>query len=67
MHSPNEDYVFSQQLGFAELHKKLGKSRGKIENKPATFERLNSLRAIAEKEQMLKQAQETIRSQYNLK
>jgi len=67
LHESDQDYVFSKELGFAELHKKLAKSRGKIENKPATFERLNSLRAISEKEQMLKQAQENIRSQYNLK
>lgn len=67
LHTDGDDYVFSQELGFAELHKKIAKSRGKIEKKPATFERLNSLRAISEKEQMLKQAQENIRSQYNLK
>lgn len=67
LHEADQDYVFSEELGFAELHKKIAKSRGKIEKKPATFERLNSLRAISEKEQMLKQAQENIRSQYNLK
>jgi len=67
LHEANQDYVFSEELGFAELHKKIAKSRGKIEKKPATFERLNSLKAIREKEQMLKEAQENIRSQYNLK
>jgi len=67
LHEANQDYVFSEELGFAELHKKIAKSRGKIEKKPATFERLSSLRAISEKEQMLKEAQENIRSQYNLK
>jgi hypothetical protein len=67
LHTDGDDYVFSQQLGFAELHKKIAKSRGKIEKKPISFERVASLKAIADKEQKLKLIQEQMKAQYNLK
>lgn len=53
-----DDYVFSKQLGFAQLHKPLMKAKGKIETKPATAERLNALKLIDGKEQTLMLAQE---------
>jgi hypothetical protein len=57
------DYVFSKELGFAQLHKPIARAKGSIEEKPATKERLNSLKLLQEKENNLKFAQEYIRSQ----
>jgi hypothetical protein len=59
-------YVFSEQLGFAKIHKQLAKTREKIEHKPATPERLNALRLIDKKEQRLKNQQEQVKQQLNL-
>lgn len=63
----HKDYVFSDRLGFASVHKKMAKSKGIIENKPISFERVASLKAIADKEQKLKLIQEQMKAQYNLK
>lgn len=60
------DYVFSKRLGFADLHKKLARSIGKIEQKPATPERITSLKKLYAGIETLKQQQEAIRSQYNM-
>jgi hypothetical protein len=60
------DYVFSERLGFAKPAKQLAKSRGLIEEKPATRERLNSLKLLQEKDNKLKFAQEFMRKQLNL-
>ena len=62
-----DDYVFSKKLGFADLHKPLMKAKGKIEQKPATPERLNSLRRIGEQEDQLALAQEYFKKAHNLK
>lgn len=61
-----DDYVFSDQLGFAKEAKRLAKAKGTIENKPATRERINTLKLLQDKENQLKLAQEYIRKQYNL-
>ena len=61
-----KDYVFSKQLGFAKLHKPIAKAKGKIEDKPATAERLNALKRLEEKEEKLKLSQEFIKKQLNL-
>lgn len=60
------DYVFSNRLGFAQRHKKLATAIGKIEQKPATPDRLNALKRLNTQVDSLKQAQEQIRQQYNL-
>ena len=60
------DYVFSDRLGFAKIHKKLAKAKGNIENKPATAERLNSVKLIEQKEKNLQEYQEYIRNKLNL-
>lgn len=60
------DYVFSKRLGFAQQHKKLASAIGKIERKPATAERINSLKRLYQGIEDLKQQQEAIRQQYNL-
>ncbi|RUP37506.1 MAG: hypothetical protein EKK63_14655 [Acinetobacter sp.] len=64
--SMTEDYVFSDRLGFASMHKKIAKAKGKIEQKAATPDRLNALKLLEKQEQQLIEAQEYIRSQYNL-
>ena len=61
-----DDYVFSKELGFADLHKPIAKAKGKIEEKPATRERVNSLRLLMEREEKLKKQQELMKQQLNL-
>lgn len=56
------DYVFSKRLGFADIHKPIAKAKGKIENKPATTERINSLKRLAGKENEMILAQEYLKS-----
>jgi hypothetical protein len=60
------DYVFSKRLGFAAVHKPIAKAKGLIEGKPATKERLNSLKLLQEKENKLSLAQEYIKNTLNL-
>ena len=60
------DYVFSKELGFADLHKPIARMKGKIEKKPATRERLNTLRLLNQKENQLKMAQEYTKYKQNL-
>lgn len=63
----HDNYVFSDKLGFAALHKPIARAKGKIEEKPATKERINSLRLLMGREQALKQQQEMVKAQLNLK
>ena len=60
------DYVFSDALGFAQLHKPIMKAKGKIEAKPYTKERANSIRLLEEKENQLKLAQEFFKTMYGI-
>ncbi len=60
------DYVFSDELGFAKLHKPIARAKGKVEKKPATRERLNTLKLLNEKENNLKLMQEYVKSKNNL-
>lgn len=55
------NYVFSKKLGFADLHKPIAIAKGKIENKPRTLERANSMRLLANKENQLVQEQELLK------
>lgn len=64
--SIQDDYVFSKRLGFADRHKKLAKAIGKIEQKPATPDRVNALKSMNQQVQSLQQLQEQIRQQNNL-
>ena len=59
-------YVFSDRLGFAQEHKKLATAQGKIEDKPATRERLNTLKLLQDKEAKLAATQEYLRKTLNL-
>lgn len=56
------DYVFSKRLGFADLHKPLATTKGKIELKPLTQDRLNAIKLINKREMELQQAQEIVKS-----
>lgn len=57
-----DNYVFSKKLGFADIHKKIAVSKGKIEKKPRTLERANSLRRLMAREQDLAQQQEQVKA-----
>lgn len=59
-------YVFSKKLGFADLHRPLARAMGKIEKKPMTPDRVNALRLLQGKVEMLKAQQEQVRKQLNL-
>lgn len=52
------DYVFSSKLGFAQVHKPIMKAKGKIEAKPYTRDRANSIQLLNQREERLKGAQE---------
>lgn len=61
------DYVFSKELGFADKHKPIMKAKGKIEKKPFTRERVNSIRLLEEQEQNLMLSQEYLKNLLHLK
>jgi len=56
------DYVFSKKLGFADIHKPIARAKGKIEAKPPTPERVNSLRRLKEEEGSMAMAQDYFRN-----
>lgn len=60
------DYVFSSKLGFASAHKPIARAKGRIEGKPATRERINTLRRLSDRENSMVLAQEFIKNRYNL-
>ena len=60
------DYVFSDVLGFAKLHKPIMTAKGKIESKPYTIERKNSINLLNQQEEKLKTLQEQFKQQLNL-
>lgn len=62
-----DDYVFSKDLGFADMHKPLMTAKGKIEKKPATPDRINAIKMITRQENMLKASQEAFKKQNNIK
>lgn len=62
----DKGYVFSKQLGFADLHKPIAKAIGKIESKPMSFERINSIKLLNHQEDNLKLSQEFVRKQFGL-
>jgi hypothetical protein len=59
------NFVFSDRLGFASQHKKLAKAKGIIEGKPATAERLNSIKLLSAREDKLASLQELLKRQMN--
>jgi len=60
------DYVFSKKLGFAQLHKPIMRAKGKIEAKPYTAGRANSIRLLNEQENRLKLSQEYLKNKYGI-
>jgi hypothetical protein len=58
-------YVFSEHLGFAQAHKKLMRPLSRIEQKPPTPERLNSIRGIMQQEKDLRLKQELFKTVLN--
>jgi len=62
----NGDYVFSEKLGFAKLHKPIAAAIGKIEKKALSPERVTSIKLLKEKENNLKLSQEYIKQMHGL-
>lgn len=60
------DYVFSKKLGFAKLHKPIARAIGRIEKKPITADRANSLSRLKARERHLITQQEQIKQYLNL-
>lgn len=58
-----DNFVFSDKLGFADIHKKLAKAKGIIEKKPVTHERVTAMRLLSDKENKLAEAQELLKLQ----
>jgi hypothetical protein len=54
----NNDFVFSKELGFAQKHKAIAKSIGRLEQKPQTTIVKNTLARMKEQEEQLKVTQE---------
>src|SRR6188768_13867 len=59
----NGNYVYSDKLGFADIHRKIARAKGKIEKKPSTQERVNSMRRLEAREKMLAEMQEYVKQQ----
>lgn len=55
------NFVFSEKLGFAKLHKPIAKAIGTIEKKPMTKDRLNALELLRKRERNLAAAQEHLK------
>lgn len=60
------DYVFSERLGFAQLHKPVAKAIGRLESKPKTPAVQASLDRLKKKEQSLMLVQEVLKRKMNL-
>lgn len=59
-------FVFSEQLGFAKLHKPIAKAIGKLEDKPLTAVRRKTMQALKSREQALSMAQEFMKQQMGI-
>lgn len=62
----NKNFVFSEELGFAQQHKPIARAIGKIEKKPINIATRNSLRILKGKEEALKQEQESLKEQLGI-
>lgn len=60
-----EDYVFSKELGFADRHKLISKSKGKIEIKPSTPTTRRSIQLLEGKGVRLRDEQEKVKAAIN--
>lgn len=56
-----DNFVYSKRLGFAQQHKPIAIAKGKIELKPQTKERINSLKRLNDRESELAVQQETLK------
>lgn len=60
------NFVFSKELGFAQLHKPIAKALGKIEAKPQSRERVNAINLLKQREQRLAQEQELYKKMHGI-
>jgi hypothetical protein len=65
--SGNEPFVFSEKLGFAQLHKPIAKAIGLLEKKVSNNTTNNTIKLLKQKEEALKQQQEEFKKQLGLK
>jgi len=65
--SGNEPFVFSEKLGFAQLHKPIARALGKLEKKVSNNTTNNTIKLLKQKEEALKQQQEQFKEQMGLK
>lgn len=61
-----DNYVFSDKLGFAKLHKPILRAKGKIESKAPTPERINAINLLNEREKRLMNLQEMFKKKMNI-
>lgn len=61
-----DNFVFSKALGFAQAHKPIAVSKGKIEKKVQTKERVNSLQRLSKRENDLAATQEQFKKQLGI-
>lgn len=61
-----DNYVFSEELGFAKIHKPIARAIGRLEKKPSSIAVNNSLRILKQKEEALEQQQESVKEQFGL-
>lgn len=60
------DYVFSKELGFADLHNPIMRAKGKIEKKPFTPDRANAIKLLNKREDKLMLSQEFLKNKLGL-
>lgn len=65
--SGKEPFVFSEKLGFAQLHKPIARAIGKLEKKVSNNTTNNTIKLLKQKEEALKQQQEQFKQQLGLK
>jgi hypothetical protein len=65
----NKDFVFSEELGFAQRHKPIARAIGKMEKSGREFSSVTkgTIDLLKQKEEALKQEQETFKEQLGLK
>lgn len=62
-----DNFVFSKQLGFAQLHKPIAKAKGIIEKKPQTAERVNAMKLLNKQENKLALSQEYLKQRMGIR
>ncbi len=62
----NKDFVFSEELGFAQRHKPIARAIGKLEKKVPNNITTNTIKFLKEKEENLKSEQEALKQELGI-